>query len=88
MSRNNLNLLRKCKGARSKDTRVRAPNEPRIIVARPFHDAPLAYRRDLFAICECNREGRRYWQILDSAQYVHVFRGICIGVMQICHAGR
>jgi len=40
MSRNNLNLLRKCKGARSKDTRVRAPNEPRIIVARPSATHP------------------------------------------------
>lgn len=40
MSRNNLNLLRKCKGARSKDTRVRAPNEPRIIVARPSTTHP------------------------------------------------
>lgn len=44
MSGNNPNLLRECN--RSKDTRVRAPNEPRII-ATPFYDAPLAYRQDL-----------------------------------------
>lgn len=40
MSRNNLNLLRKREGARSRDTRVRAPNEPRIIVARPSTTRP------------------------------------------------
>jgi len=78
MSRNNLNLTPKCKGARSKDTRVRAPNEPRIIVA-PFHDTPLTYRRHLFAICERNREGRprRYWLCEYVRVVKHLHRLLC-----------
>lgn len=74
MSRNNLNLLGKCKGARSKDRRVRAPNEPRIIVALPRR-TPRLSSRDLFAICESNREGRSRPRPADSSlrEYVRVF---------------
>lgn len=76
MSRNNLNLLPKCKGARSKDTRVRAPNEPRIIVA-PFH-APLAYRRHLFVSANAIAKGGRA-DTDKLREYVRVVWSICIG---------
>jgi len=70
---------------------LHAPNEPRIIVARPSTTHPLAYRRDLFAICERNREGR-----YTSLFAPRVFWGICTALcrfvtsrdnMQICYIG-
>lgn len=89
MSRNNLNLLRKCKGARSKDTRVRAPNEPRIIVARPSTTHPSLIAEIFSLICERDRVGRRADTgglyaprvLARTPRHLH-------GVMQICYAGR